>query len=333
MRATHVARSATRSMRIIALPLAPHTNPVNGKPAEHLTYYHFVTPPEDKKKASWTKWVVTKSSELWAGLGRAPQGSWKRKAFLYGERLVNRLDFEELALKSLDPSLGPKFSDIVPRGQKSETAPTIPLVYPPSVCAAPIPHLRSLLDKRTPKHRKGFWMWLAIAPVTAPFAIVPIIPNFPFFFCVWRSWSHYRAYKASEYLEGFVQRGAIIPHASPELDAIYAKYAPRQPPPPPPSSSSSSPSKSNCDKPPSPSPDPKSEDDPLPDENTTTNTNASAHWQLLLTKDAVPELQKALAVPEDSTFASDVCRALEQARVRLESANGPGARAEDAKTG
>ena len=77
MRATHIARSATRSMRIIALPLAPHCNSVNGKPAEHLTYYHFVTPPEDKKKTSRMKWAVAKSSELWAGLGRAPQDSWK----------------------------------------------------------------------------------------------------------------------------------------------------------------------------------------------------------------------------------------------------------------
>ena len=64
-------------MRIIALPLAPQPKTVNGKPAEHLTYYHFVTPPEDNKKTSWTNWVVAKSSELWAGLGKAPQGSWK----------------------------------------------------------------------------------------------------------------------------------------------------------------------------------------------------------------------------------------------------------------
>ncbi|KAM5538589.1 hypothetical protein V8D89_007618 [Ganoderma adspersum] len=315
MRATHIARSATRSMRIIALPLAPHSKPVNGKPVEHLTYYHFVTPPEDKKKTSWAKWTVTKSSELWAGLGKAPQGSWKRKAFLYGERLVDRLDFEELALKSLDPSLGPRFSDIVPRGQKPETAPTIPLVYPRSVCAAPIPHLHSLLDKRTPKHRKGFWMWLAIAPITAPFAIVPIIPNFPFFFCVWRSWSHYRAYKASEYLEGFLQRGAILPQSSPELDAIYAKYAPRQPASDPPV----------AEQPPSSSSDPKSED---ADE----DAAAAADASLLLTRDAVLELQKALNVPEDSTFATDVYRALEQARVRLESANRNGNEANDAKT-
>lgn len=30
--------------------------------------------------------------------------------FNYGERLIDRLDFEELALKSLDPSLGPKIT-------------------------------------------------------------------------------------------------------------------------------------------------------------------------------------------------------------------------------
>ncbi|KAI1794761.1 mitochondrial K+-H+ exchange-related-domain-containing protein [Ganoderma leucocontextum] len=303
MRATSIARSATRSMRIIALPLTPHCKLVNGKPVEHLTYYHFVTPQKDNKKTSWTKWAVVKSSELWAGLGKAPQDSWKRKAFLYGERLVDRLDFEELALKSLDPSLGPKFSNIVPRGLKSETAPTIPLVYPPSVCASPIPHLHSLLDKRTPKHRKGFWMWLAIAPLTAPFAIVPVIPNFPFFFCVWRSWSHYRAYKASEYLEGFLQRGAIVAQSSPELDVIYAKYAPRSPP--------TSSSEAKAENAPSLSSDPKLED---------SDKDASAGASLLLSKDAVLELQKALDVPEDSTFATDVYRALEQARLRLEGA-------------
>ena len=31
----------------------------------------------------------------------------QRRTFVYGERLVDRMDFEEIALKSLDPSLGP----------------------------------------------------------------------------------------------------------------------------------------------------------------------------------------------------------------------------------
>lgn len=39
---------------------------------------------------------------------------------------------------------------------------------------------------------------------------------------------------------------------------------------------------------------------------------------MLLEKEAVPELEKLLDLPEDSTFAADVYRALEQARLRLE---------------
>jgi len=33
-------------------------------------------------------------------------------------------------------------------------------------------HLRTLLTSREPRHRRGFWMWMAIAPLTAPFMLV-----------------------------------------------------------------------------------------------------------------------------------------------------------------
>ncbi|KAH9890109.1 mitochondrial K+-H+ exchange-related-domain-containing protein [Cubamyces lactineus] len=328
MHATRIARSATRSMRIIALPLTPPCKPISGKTAEHLTYYHFITPP-DNRKSTWSKWIVAKASDLWAGLGKAPEGNWKRRAFLYGERLVDRLDFEELALKSLDPSLGPRLSNIVHTSKEKEKAtPQIPLIYPPSACTSPLPHIQSLLAKRTPRHKKGFWFWLAISPLTAPFALIPIIPNFPFFFCVWRSWSHYRAYKASQYLEGFVKQGAIIPQTSPELDAIYAKYAPAplpspspdsEKPPPPPSEharAASSPSEAGEAGEPAPEHAQQGQQGQQGQEETAA---ASAYGpRLLLRKEAVPELQKLLELPEDSTFAADVYRALEQARLRLE---------------
>ena len=45
---------------------------------------------------------------------------------MYGERLVDRLDFEELALKSFDTSLGPK---LLPVGRKDKIKPSdIPTV-------------------------------------------------------------------------------------------------------------------------------------------------------------------------------------------------------------
>jgi hypothetical protein len=112
-----------------------------------LTYYQFqiTSPPKPSKPADasdngswlsrWTpeggvgKWVSTKAADTWAGFGKA-DGGWKvrfsfsctfsslaerpcssqLKTYQAGERLVDRMDFEELALKGIDPSLGPQIS-------------------------------------------------------------------------------------------------------------------------------------------------------------------------------------------------------------------------------
>jgi len=304
--ASSVAQLGKRTMRIYALPLTPPRSSASVRGhnvQEHLTYYHFVTPPSKQEQGtSWTKWATNKATTTWADFGQAPEGNWKRRVYVYGERLVDRIDFEELALKSVDPSLGPKLSKF----GRSETevsepgTPTISLIYPGTACSAPLAHLRLLLEKRTPRHRKGFWMWMILAPFTAPFMIIPIIPNLPFFFCVWRSWSHYRAYKASEYLEELLQRGAILPEESADLDQIYTDYAPTTP-----SASSDS---STTSIPPSEKSHAQS-DSPPP---------------LLLRRDAVPALNKLLHVSGASSFTAEMYRALEQARLRL---NGKGHRA------
>lgn len=76
-----------------------------------------------------------------------------------------------------------------------------------------------------------------------------------------------------------LQKGAIVPQPSEELDAVYKKY-----------SSKTEPSKE------------------------------SPGRKLLLTKEAVPELMALFDLKPDSGFATDVYRALEQARLRLEQA-------------
>ncbi|KAJ2932347.1 hypothetical protein H1R20_g4761, partial [Candolleomyces eurysporus] len=94
-----------------------------------LTYYHFQLSSKKKRKqkekegnnpevdakpkSRWslpeggiTAWVQAKAAETWAGFGKA-EGGWKLYVFRTGERIVDRMEFEELALKSIDPSLGP----------------------------------------------------------------------------------------------------------------------------------------------------------------------------------------------------------------------------------
>ncbi|KAH9980294.1 mitochondrial K+-H+ exchange-related-domain-containing protein [Lactifluus volemus] len=281
-----VVSKARLPMRIIALPLTSsvrgprHT----GEPSP-LVYYHFQMPPKaENKRTGLIDWATGKATSIWARFGKAPESSWKYKVFAYGERLVDRVDFEELALKGVDPSMGPKLSN--PRSPTEEQKKTafIPLVHPKFVGTSPLAHLESILSRRSPRHRKGFYMWMLLAPLTAPFMLIPVIPNLPFFFCVWRSWSHYRAYKASDYLQSLLQRGAIVPHSDADLDDIYTSLAP-----------------SNA----------------LPDskKQTISEDKKDEEQNVLLRRDAVPQILQLYGLPESA--ATDIYRAVSQANARL----------------
>ncbi|KAJ3831274.1 hypothetical protein F5878DRAFT_549750, partial [Lentinula raphanica] len=123
-----------------------------------------------------------------------------------------------------------------------------------------------------------------------------IIPNIPFFFCVWRSWSHYRAYRASQYLSALIRHGHVTSTPSLELDAIYKAYGSK--------SLTVSSAKSTT----SPQ-DPRS-----PHVSTQSTTD---HVELLLTRKAVLASVSTFSLEESS--ASDMYRAIEQAHVRIES--------------
>jgi len=243
-------------------------------------------PKAAKGRGGWIDWATGKATGVWAEFGKAPENSWKFKFFTYGERLADRIDFEELALKGVDPSMGPKISQ--PRSSSEEEKKTIPLVHPRMFGTPPLAHLEAILTRRTPRHRKGFYTWMLLAPLTAPFMLIPVIPNFPFFFCVWRSWSHYRAYKASDYLRSLLQRGTIVPHLDANLDNIYAKHAP--------SNTLHDATKSG--------PEVGKDEEGRNEEN-----------KVLLRRDAVPQILELYGLPESAT--SDIYRAIEQASSRL----------------
>ncbi|KAG5721493.1 hypothetical protein E4T56_gene13243 [Termitomyces sp. T112] len=311
-----ISSRSLRNLRIIAVPLTrPKIAPRRDAPAA-LTYYQFqIGYPQHPVQESgggsarsrWRpegglmKWITTKAADTWAGFGKA-KGGWKLKVYQGGERLVDRLDFEELALKGIDPSLGPTIARSDMASQSSQGVEhekiKIPLLYPPSINsgAATLAELRALVAYRTPRHRKGFYLWMIIAPFTAPFMIIPVVPNLPFFFCVWRSWSHYKAYRASQYLQTLLDNEALVPEASDAFDGVYREYSPRK-------VAITSPGSSKDEKPESFS-----------------NSNTTEQHELLLTRDAVPAILHTFNLKP--TSGADLLRAVEQARVRVSSGRG-----------
>ena len=118
------------------------------------------------------------------------------RVFNYGERLIDRLDFEELALKSLDPSLGPRITSPRTVGKDVQQpqvylstfgdavmklihpASQIPLIYPQHIITSPLLNLQTLVDRRAPRHKRGAWFRLLVSPLTAPFMLIRMSSSF-----------------------------------------------------------------------------------------------------------------------------------------------------------
>lgn len=107
------------------------------------------------------------------------------------------------------------------------------------------------------------------------------------------------AYKASSYLEQLLDKGAIVPQDSAELNDIYTRYAP-----PPPSDEPTSKQTEDIDSDASstPAPDP----------------SKAQHEHLLLTRDAVTPITEVFDPRPHSSLAADLYRALQQAALRLQ---------------
>ncbi|KAH7341002.1 mitochondrial K+-H+ exchange-related-domain-containing protein [Rhizoctonia solani] len=237
---THFAAMGklTGSMKLFAFPLtASRDLSIRRSGHRHPLIYYYAQMPKRSTKSdeqpTLRKRAQEKISQTWRNWGKAP-GGWKLKVHTYGEKMVDRIDFEELALASIDTSLGPKISQLGTHGStgkelseqqaKTHTV-SIPLIYPPSFMSSvdPLVNLQEQLVLRSPLHRRKTWFWVGVIPLTAPFMLIPVIPNLPFFFCVWRAWTHWKAHKASSYLLELSNNDAI--HASPseDLDEVYTK--------------------------------------------------------------------------------------------------------------
>ncbi|KAJ7643938.1 mitochondrial K+-H+ exchange-related-domain-containing protein [Roridomyces roridus] len=220
------------TMRVAVLPLT--------RAPRIVTYYHFaiVPPPTPLAAQDTSRWhpqnlvkrVSGKVNSTWVSWGEAKPDSWRFRIFDFGERYFDKIDFEEGLLKKIDVKTAPPAK--MPDNLAGEEAAawsrlTVPLVYPPSVSSGPgaLSELRTLLQKRIPLHNRGFYTYAIIAPLTAPFMLIPVIPNLPFFFCAWRAWSHYQALRGARHLDELLQNGKIVPEPDAALDVVYAADA------------------------------------------------------------------------------------------------------------
>ena len=192
----------------------------------------------------------------------------------------------------------------------------VPVIHPESfqsiTSEPPLVNLKNHALHRAPKHKRLLYAYIFIAPFTTPFIFVPIIPNIPFFFCVWRygkfsssivlkhylerlwrrcrAWSNYRASRAAKYLIDLLKSDTLVSTPSEELEIIYQGASQRV------IASPSSAKKHS-------------------DSSTGTSKFTSRADEILLGEDEVSQIIKSFGLPKET--GRGLLRAIKQARVRI----------------
>lgn len=58
-------------------------------------------------------------------------------------------------------------------------------------------------------------------PLTIPVAILPVIPNLPFFYLCWRAFSHWQAMRASSRILVLLEKGRVVPTPSLRMESAF----------------------------------------------------------------------------------------------------------------
>ncbi|EFX03489.1 hypothetical protein CMQ_417 [Grosmannia clavigera kw1407] len=166
-----------------------------------------------------------RAARFWAGWEKKPAGSWQRRLVAYGNAGFRRITFEEWGLKSVPP-LTRQHRLAVESGDPSLPAPpVVEIVFPPSMLPpGSVPGLlHRLSTERESLHRQRLLWCLVGMPITLPIAVLPVVPNIPFFYLVYRAWSHWRAISGGKHIQFLLQHNKFTLSPSPVLDAVYAK--------------------------------------------------------------------------------------------------------------
>ncbi|KAF2736718.1 hypothetical protein EJ04DRAFT_542298 [Polyplosphaeria fusca] len=163
--------------------------------------------------------LTIKANEIWAAWEKdekAP-GQWKRKITISGNAALKRIPYEEWGLKTI-PTLTAKRKKAIVEGREKYHV-MFPGLY---LHQQKVPEiLKKLATERQGMHRsKMIWSVVGM-PFTAPFMLIPIIPNLPFFYLVYRAYSHWKALQGSKHLEFLLENGLPKENPSWELDEVY----------------------------------------------------------------------------------------------------------------
>lgn len=140
------------------------------------------TAPE--KAEAVVDFVADKMNRAWIGFGSAPEGSVKSRIHGFGLKLLSRVRPSEVLLKSVTKDVS-----------------ALEIVHPASINSRLVRRrLRHIAVRGASVHKKFLYGSICVLPFTSVFMVLPL-PNIPFFWVLFRTYSHWRALQGSERLQ------------------------------------------------------------------------------------------------------------------------------------
>jgi len=204
-------------MKIFLLPISVSSKPGSSRT---LLYCQRLNTAKNENPSYFDKantYVADKANNLWTSWEQKESG-WQKKVVVYGNQALRRIPYEEWGLKSIPPLSKRREGEELSGKEKLEVSYPSTLIDDRTVLEV----LKKLGTERKQLHRRLLiWSFVGM-PLVAPFALVPIIPNLPFFYLVYRAWSHWRALGGAAHLEFLLKNDLLEPKPSKILDELYS---------------------------------------------------------------------------------------------------------------
>jgi len=171
-----------------------------------------------KNNTSLLDKATSRASNLWAGWEKKESG-WQRKVVDLGNKAFKRIPYEEWGLKSIPPLSTRRGAEEI--GSKKRVEVLFPSTILPQDSVVEV--LRTLATERQKLHKTRLIYSIAGLPIAAPFGLIPLIPNLPFFYLCFRAYSHWKALKGSQHIEFLLNKQLITKQPSKILDKLYAR--------------------------------------------------------------------------------------------------------------
>lgn len=210
-------------MRILVLPVGSH---------RFVLHCQRLSAPLVRAKPRIDDRIAAQAAKTWSKF-QASDARWKQLIVKLVNRGLDTIPFEERALKTVPPfntwmrehAVSKHHIPPAAAEEKDVDLAPIPVVYPKAYFQnwhQVENELRTLATTGIRVHKKQMLLCAIGLPLTLPCALIPVIPNIPGFYVVFRLWCNWKAWLGARHLLSLIDDKHLTPSHLCALDATYS---------------------------------------------------------------------------------------------------------------